>query len=93
MIKKHEHVIKSIIPGSIADELGIEPGDVLLSVNGEPVTDVFDYRFRIKDEELTILIRKGTASGFDSGETGAEAGESEEQDEHPYACDAAAFYP
>ena len=25
--KKHEHIVKSIMPGSIAEELGIEPGD------------------------------------------------------------------
>ena len=30
--KKHEHIVKSIMPGSIAEELGIEPGDKLLSI-------------------------------------------------------------
>ena len=29
--KKHEHIVKSIMPGSIAEELGIEPGDKLRS--------------------------------------------------------------
>ena len=41
--KISEHKIKSIEPGSIAQELELEPGDVLLTVNGEPVEDIFDY--------------------------------------------------
>ena len=30
-----------------AEELGLEPGDRLVSVNGQPVEDVFDYRYLI----------------------------------------------
>ena len=32
---KHEHIVKAVEPGSIAQELGIEPGDRLLSINGQ----------------------------------------------------------
>ncbi len=53
-----EHRIDIIEPGSIAEELGIMPGDVLLAVNGKPIQDVFDYHFLINDDKLTILIRK-----------------------------------
>ncbi|MCR5419345.1 MAG: DUF512 domain-containing protein [Lachnospiraceae bacterium] len=53
-----EHRIKTVLPGSIAEELEIEPGDVLLSIDEQPIRDVFDYRFMIKDEELVVLIRK-----------------------------------
>ena len=35
--KKHEHIVKSIMPGSIAEELGIEPGDKLLSIDGQEI--------------------------------------------------------
>ena len=31
---KHEHLISEIRSGSIAEEMGIEPGDKLLTVNG-----------------------------------------------------------
>ena len=55
---KHEHKIKSVQPGSIAEELEIEPGDKLLSVNGTEVEDVFDYHYFVNDEELTLLIEK-----------------------------------
>jgi putative radical SAM enzyme (TIGR03279 family) len=55
---KHEHIVKSVEPGSIADELGIEPGDKLLSVNDNVIEDVFDYHFYVNDEELLVLIEK-----------------------------------
>ena len=38
--KKNEHVIKEVYPGSIAEEMEIEPGDVLLSINNEEIGDV-----------------------------------------------------
>ena len=57
-MKMHEHVVKSIIPGSIADELGIEPGDRLLSINGNMIEDIFDYQFYSEDEEILLLIEK-----------------------------------
>ena len=46
---KFEHVICRISPGSIAEELEIEPGDVLVSINGKYIEDVFDYRYYIQD--------------------------------------------
>lgn len=58
MKKAKEHVIKTIEPGSIAEELELEPGDVLVSVNGQPVKDVFDYHYLINEEYLEILVRK-----------------------------------
>ena len=58
MKKKNGHLIKEIIPESIADQMEVEPGDILLEINGEEIEDVFDFRFLIKDEELTVLIEK-----------------------------------
>ncbi|KNY26053.1 protein of unknown function DUF512 [Pseudobacteroides cellulosolvens ATCC 35603 = DSM 2933] len=51
-------IINNVLPGSIAEEAGIEKGDVLLSINGENIEDIFDYRFLISDEELTLEIKK-----------------------------------
>lgn len=56
--KLQEHTIKEVLPGSIAEELEIEAGDVLVSINEQPMKDVFDYRYLSEDEELTLLIRK-----------------------------------
>ncbi len=53
-----EHVISCIVPDSIAEELGVEPGDVLLSVNGCEIGDVFDYHYFTNEEYLTVSIRK-----------------------------------
>lgn len=53
-----EHVVSSVVPGSIAAEMGIEKGDVLLSVNGQSPEDVFDYRYLMNEEEVSVLIRK-----------------------------------
>lgn len=57
-MKKTEHIVKSVETGSIAEELEIEPGDVLLTINNEEIEDVFDFRYMIKDEYLEVLIRK-----------------------------------
>ncbi|MBE5881236.1 MAG: DUF512 domain-containing protein [Lachnospiraceae bacterium] len=58
MKKCYEHVVKEVLPDSIAEEMEIEPGDVLLSINDQKIKDVFDYRFLIKDEYIEVLIRK-----------------------------------
>lgn len=55
---KNKHIIKEVYPGSIAEEMEIEPGDVLLAINKQKIGDVFDYRYLIKDEYIEVLIRK-----------------------------------
>ncbi len=57
-MKKKAHIIKEIEIGSIANELELAPGDELISINGTVIKDVLDYHYLIKDEELTVLIRK-----------------------------------
>ena len=57
--RKNLHVISRVEDGSIAAQLEIEPGDILLSVDDQEVEDIFDYRFLIQDEELVLLIQKG----------------------------------
>ncbi|MCR4672937.1 MAG: DUF512 domain-containing protein [Lachnospiraceae bacterium] len=55
-MSQHRHVITRIVPGSIAEELGLVPGDVLISINGSSVEDIFDYRFLINDEYVEVLV-------------------------------------
>lgn len=50
--------IKDVVKGSIAEEMNIEPGDKLLSVNGEEIVDILDYKFQTFDEVVTVLIEK-----------------------------------
>lgn len=53
-----EHIIKSVKPGSIAEEMGIEFGDVLLSIGGHKIEDIFDYQYLIQDEYIEAAVRK-----------------------------------
>jgi putative radical SAM enzyme (TIGR03279 family) len=57
-MKKKAHIIKEIEAGSIAEELELTPGDELISINGTIIKDVLDYHYLIKDEELTVLVKK-----------------------------------
>jgi len=38
--------------------MGIEPGDKLLSINGNEIEDVFDYHYYVNDENVILLIQK-----------------------------------
>ena len=53
-----KNVIKEVIANSIAEEVGIEPEDILLKVNGNEIHDIIDYRFISADEELLLEIEK-----------------------------------
>ena len=57
-MNKHEHIVKNNAAGSIAEEMGIEPGDRLISIDGQEIEDVFDYQFYEESEELVLLIEK-----------------------------------
>ncbi|MGB4303048.1 MAG: DUF512 domain-containing protein [Syntrophomonadaceae bacterium] len=50
--------IMEVIKASIADEVGLEPGDTLLSINGQPVEDLLDYQFYSQDDNITLVIEK-----------------------------------
>ena len=56
--KNFEHKIRAVLPGSFAEELELEPGDVLLAVNDHEIEDVFDYHYYTNEEYLTVLVRK-----------------------------------
>lgn len=53
-----DNVIIKVEEGSIAEEMGIEKGDVLLEINNQKIQDVFDYRYLIQDEYIEVGIRK-----------------------------------
>ena len=53
------HKIIKVNPDSIAEEMGVEPGMYLISVNGVEIEDVFDYQYLMEDTEISVLIRDG----------------------------------
>ena len=57
-VKNTNNVISKVYKDSIADELGIEVGDLLFSINGEPIHDIIEYRFLLSDEYLEVEIQK-----------------------------------
>ncbi len=52
------NVIIKVEKGSIAEEMGIEPGDILADIDNKPVKDVFDYRYLIQSEYIEVGIIK-----------------------------------
>jgi putative radical SAM enzyme (TIGR03279 family) len=49
--------VSRIHPGSIADEIGLQPGTELLTINGRDLNDFLDWEFLGADEELVIDAR------------------------------------
>lgn len=49
-------LITQVEPGGLAAELGVQPGDVLLEVNGHPVRDVIDVRFYSAEELVSWRV-------------------------------------
>ncbi len=46
--------VREVVPESPADRAGLQPGDLIRTINGRAVRDLVDYRFYVADEELTI---------------------------------------
>ena len=53
--------ICSVLRNSRAEKVGISDGDILLSINGNEINDVLDYRFYLADTHITLeLLRNGS---------------------------------
>ena len=53
-----KHKITEVEEESIGSELGVLPGDFLFSINGRPILDVLDYRFRMHTVNVLVEIEK-----------------------------------
>lgn len=63
--KQTGHLILKVEPGSIGEELELEPGDLLLEINGNPVEDIFDYEYYVDSPSLTMLVRKANGEEWE----------------------------
>ena len=52
------NIITKVSLGGIADEVGIEENDKLLTINGNEISDIIDYKFLSADEEIILEIEK-----------------------------------
>ncbi|MFR9162260.1 MAG: DUF512 domain-containing protein [Lachnospiraceae bacterium] len=57
-MKNKGHKITAVSPGSIGEELELEPGDVLLTIDGEEIEDIFDYDYMTDSESFVMTIQK-----------------------------------
>lgn len=55
-VKNANNIINKVYDGSIAEELGIEIGDLLVSINDQPIRDIIEYRFLLSEEYLEVEI-------------------------------------
>lgn len=59
---KQSRTIDSVVPDSIAEEIGVVSGDILLSIDDVEVADVFDYRMREISEFFTLEFEHADGS-------------------------------
>lgn len=50
------HIVKSVNKGSIADSLGIMPGDVVIKIDDNEIEDIFDYQFFTLTDYLVLTV-------------------------------------
>ena len=46
--------VREVVPESPADRAGLQPGDLVRTINGHLIRDLVDYRFYVADEDLLI---------------------------------------
>ena len=51
-------IVNSVLEGSIAEELEIQKGDEILSIDGCKMLDMIDYNFYMKSELITVEVKK-----------------------------------
>src|SRR5260370_26726540 len=53
--------VREVVPEGPADLAGLQPGDLIRTINGNLIRDLVDYRFYVADEELTIGFERQQA--------------------------------
>ncbi len=58
MTRKPGAIICDVRPGSLGEEIGLRPGDRLLTVDGDPLRDIIDYRFRTSEDAFSLEVER-----------------------------------
>ena len=53
-----KNIITKVISNGIAEEVGIEVNDILLSINDNKINDIIDYKFLSADEDIILEVEK-----------------------------------
>ncbi len=53
------HAVLGVEPGSIAQQLGIQSGDTLFTINGKHPVDLIDYQAFCAQEKMTLVVARG----------------------------------
>jgi NifB/MoaA-like Fe-S oxidoreductase len=64
--------IKEVTPGSVAEQIGLRPGDALVSIDGRPVGDVIDVHFYASADTVELVWK--TPTGDRVEEDGVDVG-------------------
>lgn len=57
-LNTNKNIIEKVIKDSIAYDLGLEVGDEILSINGQEIKDIIDYKYIITEEYIELNIKK-----------------------------------
>lgn len=52
--------VDSIEPGTLGEELGLQPGDQIHSVNGADLVDALEFQYLADSEAVTIVVERGS---------------------------------
>ncbi|MDI3339516.1 MAG: DUF512 domain-containing protein [Sphaerobacter sp.] len=52
-------LIAEVAAGSLADEIGLQPGDQIVAVNGRRLRDALDFQFYAEAEEVELEVVRG----------------------------------
>jgi putative radical SAM enzyme (TIGR03279 family) len=54
-------LVAHVARGGLAEEIGVEPGDRIVRVNGQPLRDVLDFQFYSSEEEVLLEVERDGA--------------------------------
>ena len=55
-------VVKKVYKNSIADEIGMEQGDIIVSIDGQKLKDILDFKFLSASDEYELEVLKKDGS-------------------------------
>jgi putative radical SAM enzyme (TIGR03279 family) len=52
--------VDSVEPGTLGEELGLQPGDQIHSVNGAELADALEFQYLADSEQVTLIVERGS---------------------------------